>query len=325
MSTIVVSLKRIWKNEYLQTAITVLLIFAIFFGFWYGSQAVLNTSYPALAVASTSMLPTLNVGDLIIIQGVPASQIKASYITGDIVVFKSPYDPTRLIVHRAVRTEQRSDGLYFITHGDNNPTGAEEMFNENDLVGRVVGRIPYAGNVPLFMHAVGDIYFYIVLMVILVVVFLALPSGSNKEDKTAEEKQSKYGKIFGKVDIGTIYFGVINVLLICLIVFNLWGSFTFWQIGSDPPQAVTIRGMYADLQYHGTFTASYNRITETYLSHGFLTYKIDSLVGGTIRPGLATFSWFQILLLVLIAYNGWAAYKFCKSKKKPAAKTETAI
>ena len=79
------------KNEYLQTAVVILLIVMVVFGFWYGSQAVLNTSIPpALAVVSGSMdtVPdgtssgwlhpfsrTLQIGDLIIIQGVSADTL----------------------------------------------------------------------------------------------------------------------------------------------------------------------------------------------------------------------------------------------------------
>jgi signal peptidase I len=79
------TLKKLWKNEYVQTAVVIGLIALAVFGFWMGSQAVLNTPYPALAVVSGSMcIPyngacdgwthpfehTLHIGDLIIVQGV---------------------------------------------------------------------------------------------------------------------------------------------------------------------------------------------------------------------------------------------------------------
>ncbi|MDH7478113.1 MAG: hypothetical protein QHH17_07020, partial [Candidatus Bathyarchaeota archaeon] len=60
------TLKKLWRNEYFQTIITLILLIAFVFSFWYMAQTVLRTEYPALAVASGSMLPTLNVGDLII-------------------------------------------------------------------------------------------------------------------------------------------------------------------------------------------------------------------------------------------------------------------
>jgi len=35
--------KQLWKNEYVQTVIMIVLIIVIVIGFWYGSRAALNT------------------------------------------------------------------------------------------------------------------------------------------------------------------------------------------------------------------------------------------------------------------------------------------
>ena len=144
------TLKQLWKNEYFQTAIMIILMIVIVFGFWYGSQLVLNTQYPALAVVSTSMLPTLNVGDVIIVQGLPATQINAHYTTGDIVVFRNPNNPDERIVHRAVKIENTSNGYLITTVGDN-VGGEKDQFSPwpaSLLVGKVIARIPYVGNFP---------------------------------------------------------------------------------------------------------------------------------------------------------------------------------
>ncbi|MEM3602460.1 MAG: hypothetical protein QXN87_07300, partial [Candidatus Bathyarchaeia archaeon] len=81
-------LRIVWKNEYFQTAITVALMLIIVFGLYYGSQIILGTEYPALAVASGSMLPTLNVGDLIIVQRADPERINVGKLSGDILVFR---------------------------------------------------------------------------------------------------------------------------------------------------------------------------------------------------------------------------------------------
>ncbi len=115
----------------------IILMIVIVFGFWYGSQLVLNTQYPALAVVSTSMLPTLNVGDVIIVQGLPVTQIKANYTTGDIVVYRSPYEPDKRIVHRAVKIENpESTVTGLLQTGDNNPIGSDERFLRPTLLGK---------------------------------------------------------------------------------------------------------------------------------------------------------------------------------------------
>jgi len=315
-------LKRIWKNEYFQMVMMVILMAVIVFGFWYGSQLVMGSEYPALAVASQSMLPTLNVGDVIIVQGVSAAQINADYITGDIVVFKSPKpdDPNFRIVHRAVKKVQNSDGTWTITtHGDNNLVYAEEIFHESALIGKVIAKIPFVGNFALFVNRLGNFYFFLIVMIIFVGILFSLFSG-DEEKESAEEEQKEKWKFFGKLDIKTIFFIILDVLLIGILLFSLFGSFTFYQIGADPPQNVTIMGMYPDLQYHLSFKEAHNNIHNASLSHGFLTYAINCFVTDGlhqgIRRGVPTFSWMQASLLVFLLLNLWIVIRHLHLDKK---------
>jgi signal peptidase I len=278
---------------------------AIVFGFWYGSQLVLNTQYPALAVVSESMLPTLNVGDVIIVQGVPAAQINANYTTGDIIVYRSPYDPEMRIVHRAVKKELVGNSYVFTTKGDNNP-GSDSPFSESYLIGKVIARIPYVGNFALFINTLGNFYFFIILIIIIVNILLSLFLGTDEEKESLEEEPHEKKKLFWKIDTKMISLLILNVLLIGFLIFNLWGSFAFWQPGAETPsQIVTIHGMYSDLQYHMSFKTSHNNVSEAILSQGFLTYQIDCRVNGLIRPGVPTFSWMQTSILLLLTLNLW--------------------
>jgi signal peptidase I len=319
------TLKRIWKNDYFQTALVVVLIAVIVFGFWYGSQLVLNTQYPALAVVSNSMQPTLNIGDVIIIQGVPADQINtslnANYINGDIVVFKSPrsYDPNFRIVHRAVNKTRNPDGTWTITtHGDNNPIGSNEYPNSDDLIGKVIAIIPYVGNFPIYVNKLGNFYFFILIIIIVIGILLSLLTGD--EEESAENKPHEKKKLFGKIDVEIIFFIVLNAIIIGLIIFSLYGSFTFYQIGADPAQDVTIRGIYPDLQYYSSFTASYNNISSASFSQGFLTYAINCSVRDSVhegvRPGVPALSWMQALLLILVLYDLWKMITLFELDKK---------
>lgn len=305
-----VPLKQLWKNEYFQTAIMIVLTIVIVSGLWYGSQRALNTQYPALAVVSTSMLPTLNVGDVIIIQGVPATQINANYTTGDVVVYRLPYNPNKRIVHRAVKKELGPDGYWRITTKGDNNIGPDPPFHESYLIGKVIARIPYVGNFDLFVNAPGNFYFFIVLIVILVVVILLSLSYKDTEgEESTKEKPREKRKLFGKIDIGTIYLIILNALIISILAFSSWGAFTFWQPGADPPQYATIRGMYSDMQYHEGFKKS------VFLSQSLFTYKIDCLVNGAIRPGVPTFSWMQASFFILFLLNFWILLNFVKSRR----------
>ena len=311
----VATLKQLWKNEYFQTVIMIIAMLVIVFGFWYGTQLVLNTQYPALVVVSESMLPTLNVGDIVIVQGVPAAQINATYTIGDIVVFRrpTPSDPECRIVHRAVNKVQNSDGTWDITtHGDNNPIGSNEKFNSKDLIGKVIARIPYIGNFVLFVNAIGNFYYFVIVMIIVINILVSVLFDTD-EEKKSEEKTHKKRKLFGKLEIDTIFFLILDVLLVGFLIFNLFGSFTFWNPGAQTSShEVTVRGMYSDLQYH----ASYNHVSEASLSQGLFSYKIDCLVNGTVRPGPPTFSWMQASILLLVFLNLWMANKYLQFAKR---------
>ena len=199
------NLKKLWKNEYFQTAVVIGLIVLVIFGFWYGSQVVLNTPYPALAVVSGSMcVPydgrcdgwfhpfarTLHIGDLIIVQGVNPADLNADYPNSDIIVFHKPGDPEELIVHRIVAKEERDGTLYFYTKGDGNgvnkwpstPTSSEyDPWNDRQgvpedlVVGKVLMRIPWLGHVVLFMRNSIGLPVVIALIIIVVIIEFIVP------------------------------------------------------------------------------------------------------------------------------------------------------
>jgi len=202
------TLGRLWKNDYFQTVVMILLILAVVFGFWYGSRLVLNTEYPMLAVASGSMhlprstecdgwshpfAPTLHTGDLIIIQGVNASDIYAapyneSGRSGDILVFRAT-DRDELIVHRAVGKTVIDGQIYFITQGDHNlgpgpysPTPAE------NVIGKVVMRVPWLGHIALYMRNSTGIFVVIALIIVLIAIEFVLPAITSKKPESDQDE-----------------------------------------------------------------------------------------------------------------------------------------
>jgi signal peptidase I len=220
-TALTVNLKKLWKNEYFQTALVLGLIALAIFGFWYGSQAVLNTQYPALAVVSGSMcIPydgacdgwtslthpfarTLHKGDMIIVQGVNPADLNADYPNSDIIVFHKPEEPDELIVHRIVAIEERNGTLYFYTKGDGNgmnkwptipPTSEYDPWNngqgvpENLVVGKVVMRIPWIGHLVLFMRNSIGLPIIIILIIIIVIVEFIIPL---LREKMPSEHQKK--------------------------------------------------------------------------------------------------------------------------------------
>ena len=170
-------LKRALKNEYVKSAIFLIIILGFIGAFWLGLRAYLQTEYPLLAVASESMVPTLNKGDLIVVQGgLNVSMVVAQYETGDIIVFHKPGNPDELIVHRAV--EKINDGLK--TKGDNNSNADYWIVTDDELVGKVVGVIPYLGNVPLYVHTPTGITIILLIIVVLILLEFVIPIAREK-------------------------------------------------------------------------------------------------------------------------------------------------
>jgi signal peptidase len=180
-------LKDALKNEYVKSLILLAVILVVIVASWFGLKSYLRTDYPLLAVASGSMVPTLNVGDLIIVQGgFTVSDINATHDTGDIIVFHKPHNPDELIVHRAV--EEQGDGL--LTKGDNNPTVDPWAVNDGDLVGKVVWIVPYVGHVPLFVHTPTGLSIIVILIVILILLEFVIPLAKEKEEFVQPEDEA---------------------------------------------------------------------------------------------------------------------------------------
>jgi signal peptidase I len=221
------SLRRLWKNETFKTAITIALIPILVAGFWFGLQAGLNTKiFPLFTVTSESMcIPpgpcdtfshtferTLHVGDLLVIQGVDAKDLKTDYPNSDIIVFRDPSravdDPKANIVHRITSTVEVNGTIYFYTKGDGNnypnvwpnpventdhwfpaaddPSSAYNGAVSQDYVyGKVVMRIPWLGSLALLSQQFSIIPIILILIIIVLVILeFVLPLIKKKTTST---------------------------------------------------------------------------------------------------------------------------------------------
>jgi len=313
-------IKKLWRNEYFKTAISILLVILLFLIFWYGSIAYFNTESPYLVVSSGSMRPTLEVGDLIIVKRIDPSQLNYGFSDGDIIVFKNPNDPKELIVHRLVSVTLKNGIYEFKTHGDANPPKTMEEFNVTFYIGKVIARVQYVGHISLFTHTAEGSYFFIFVIICVIVIFIFLPSDEKTKEQNSNEKQEEKEFLSKVLNFNFIVFLVLNILILGFLIFSLWGAFSFWQPGAEEGfQHVKIRGMYADLQYHKNSVNVKNAL----LYQGLFTYKIDCvMVDGSIRIGVPTFSWAQFSILLLVLVNVWVITKFLLSKRRLSYKAE---
>ncbi len=139
-------------------------------------------------VDGTSMLPTLEGGDLVVIQNVPISQVHP----GDIIVYGAPCSIFgESVVHRVI--QNTSAGL--ITKGDNNPTSdqnsniARTPITQQCLEGKVLFVIPYVELLAFEIDHNGlpQWFNYLPSIIILVIVMFSLLRESD-EDRTDEPR-----------------------------------------------------------------------------------------------------------------------------------------
>lgn len=97
--------------------------------------------FRSLVVMSGSMQPTLRTGDLVIDRSISPLQARV----GDIVTFRDPTDPTRLITHRIRRIEEQGSTAAIETKGDASNSVQRWTIGVRGRMGRVEVRIPWIG------------------------------------------------------------------------------------------------------------------------------------------------------------------------------------
>jgi len=130
---------------------------------WFGLMAAFGTSNPFYVVASGSMVPELQVYDVLIVQGhVPIEGIQI----GDIIVFDRPSGLDRVIVHRVVSITD-DDPVTLRTKGDNNVAsipGTDFPITEKEYIGKVEYIVPQIGYVTQVLKPPTN-YILIVLVI----------------------------------------------------------------------------------------------------------------------------------------------------------------
>ena len=163
---------------------------------WIGLQAAFGTQNPFYVVASGSMIPALEVYDIIVIQGhQPFEEVQV----GDIIVFDRPSDHNRVIVHR-VESILSEDPLTIRTQGDANPSfirGTDYPITEEEYIGKVAYVIPQVGYITQILKPPMN---YIIIAIVIGIMIIKQFTGKKKEvedivSKETLEELSDIGKI----------------------------------------------------------------------------------------------------------------------------------
>lgn len=91
-----------------------------------------------VSIATGSMQPYINIGDVAIIQKCEPQEVKI----GDIIEYS--YQGTT-VVHRVIDIDKQFDSYYFTTKGDNNGSKDADMVTESQVIGKYMFRIRYIG------------------------------------------------------------------------------------------------------------------------------------------------------------------------------------
>ncbi|KAI3627471.1 signal peptidase I [Malassezia furfur] len=140
-----------WRRKVFQV-VQMLHIIAVALAVWKGLALVTNTESPVVVVLSGSMEPGFYRGDLLFL-------VKTSrpIEVGDVTVYRARNTEIP-IVHRVLETHSASHGQLLLTKGDNNLMDDIMLYNgarwlhSDQIVGRVVGYLPYVGYVTLLMN-----------------------------------------------------------------------------------------------------------------------------------------------------------------------------
>jgi signal peptidase len=154
-----VSLSLSQSNKHILSSVVVSVL--IIFGIFLSIRIITGEFNPFYVVVSGSMIPTLQIGDVVVVQnsghgfGGSGNSAFDHLSKGDIIVFRAPDDidedgKPRTIVHRIVLVgfNSRTNEQIVVTKGDNNPEsylGLDFPIREGNYVGKVIFIIPKIG------------------------------------------------------------------------------------------------------------------------------------------------------------------------------------
>ncbi len=174
--------RSISKGVIKDIAIVVIAVVVI----WLSLQAVFGTQNPFYVVASGSMIPALEVYDIIVIQGHdPFEEVQV----GDIIVFDRPSDHNRVIVHR-VESILNEEPFTVRTQGDANPSfirGTDYPITEEEYIGKVAYVIPQVGYITQILKPPMN---YIIIAVVIGVMIIKQFAGKKKDVQDIVSKET---------------------------------------------------------------------------------------------------------------------------------------
>ena len=160
---------------------------------WLGLRFVFDTGNPFYVVSSGSMVPNLNVNDILVVRdGDSFKDLKV----GDIIVFDRPDGADRVIVHRVAQIFDDSEGNHKIirTKGDANDgsiPGTDFPIREDDYIGKVAYVIPGAGVVTKILSPPVNYIIIAAIIALMVITQIGKRKNNNNKDNQSQQAPSE--------------------------------------------------------------------------------------------------------------------------------------
>ena len=140
--------------------------------------------FRAYIITTESMKPSINPGDIIVIKEAKDEDLNVN----DIVTVETK---TGINTHRIVRIEPNLNKQYVIK-GDNNNVEDEGTIEINQILGKMIFRIPALGKIA---KALQDEVYVIIIIIILLQIFIHYQNTQEK-NRIRREKKEKEDEIF---------------------------------------------------------------------------------------------------------------------------------
>ena len=149
---------------------------------WIGLQVAFGTQNPFYVVASGSMIPVLEVYDVLVSGHEPFDELEV----GDIIVFDRPSDHNRVIVHR-VASILDEDPRTIRTKGDANPAsipGTDFPITDEEYIGKVAYTLPQVGYITQLLKPPIN---YVIIAIVIGIMIVKQFSKRKKEKELSLE------------------------------------------------------------------------------------------------------------------------------------------
>lgn len=170
----------------------VVLIITLFVGF-YVVKSKLDGGVPMVAgnklyiVLSGSMAPVFKAGSIVAVKDIMPEDVAV----GDIITFKDPADPERVITHRVLEINNDNGTLGFLTKGDANDAPDMEPVQGKNVLGKVSFSIPYIGYLTEFTRTKKGIILLLIVPGVIFIITELVNLFKMAEEYEEEQKKKK--------------------------------------------------------------------------------------------------------------------------------------